>query len=45
METLSLNGTWTIDWLSDLPYTGTEEPVIHASSDAATTCPVPGYSG
>ena len=43
METLSLNGTWTIDWLSDLPYGGTEEPVMHTSSESATPCPVPGY--
>ena len=43
METLSLNGTWTIDWLSDQPYTETEEPIFHHSSESATPCPVPGF--
>lgn len=28
--TLSLNGRWVMDWLSDQPYTGEEEPQIRA---------------
>ncbi|MBQ4605396.1 MAG: beta galactosidase jelly roll domain-containing protein, partial [Clostridia bacterium] len=40
---ISLNGTWQLDWLSDLPYTSQEEPQIHPNSDSAVSCPVPGY--
>lgn len=32
-----------MDWLSDQPYMGTEEPKIHPNSDSAVSCPVPGY--
>ncbi len=42
-HTLSLNGSWTLDWLSDQPYTGDEEPQIRENSDSAVSCPVPGY--
>ena len=42
-NTISLNGTWRIDWLSDQPYTAEEEPQIRENSDSATPCPVPGY--
>ncbi|MBQ3176408.1 MAG: beta galactosidase jelly roll domain-containing protein [Clostridia bacterium] len=40
---ISLNGTWQMDWLSDLPYTSQEEPQIRPNSDSAVSCPVPGY--
>ena len=40
---MSLNGKWTMDWLSDQPYMGTEEPKIHPHSDSSVSCPVPGY--
>ena len=43
--TLSLNGRWVMDWLSDQPYTGEEEPQIRKDSDSAVGCPVPGYCG
>ena len=42
-NTISLNGTWKIDWLSETPYTSEKEPTIHPDSDSATPCPVPGY--
>lgn len=42
-NTISLNGTWKIDWLSDVPYTSETEPQIRKNSDSATPCPVPGY--
>ncbi len=40
---IRLNGTWKIDWLSDVPYTAETEPQIRGNSDSATPCPVPGY--
>lgn len=40
---LSLNGPWLLDWLSDAPYTDTDEPLIRTTSDSAVTAPVPGY--
>lgn len=40
-NTLSLNGSWLLDYLSPQPYTGKEEPQLH--NDAAVSCPVPGY--
>jgi hypothetical protein len=32
-----------MDWLSDQPYTGEEEPMIPENSDSRLSCPVPGY--
>ena len=40
---ISLNGNWTVDYLSDLPYSGTGEPALDPHSDSVTECPVPGY--
>lgn len=42
-ENIQLNGTWTVDWLSDMPYTGEMEPRVSSHSPSATPCPVPGY--
>ena len=42
-NTISLNGSWKMDWLSDSPYTAPEEPQICPGSDSAVFCPVPGY--
>ena len=42
-DTIDLNGSWLIDWLSDTPYTSSDEPLIHPGSDSAVQCPVPGY--
>ncbi|MBQ7301570.1 MAG: beta galactosidase jelly roll domain-containing protein [Clostridia bacterium] len=39
----SLNGRWTLDWLSEKPYTETTEPMLRPNSDSAVTAPVPGY--
>ena len=41
--TVSLNGIWQIDWLSELPYSSETEPQIRPNSDSVTPCPVPGY--
>ena len=38
-----LNGAWTLDYLSDTPYTDTAEPLISPHSDSAVIAPVPGY--
>ena len=43
LSPLSLNGAWTLDYLSDTPYTDSTEPVIRSNSDSAVTAPVPGY--
>ncbi len=43
MKTTSLNGIWTVDWLSEQPYLDKEEPAVHPSSGSATPCPLPGY--
>ena len=40
---LSLNGTWTLDYLCDTPYTDAAEPQIRPHSDSAVDAPVPGY--
>jgi len=40
---LSLNGKWMIDYLSDQPYVCTEEPLLRSDADTATLCTVPGY--
>ena len=42
-STLSLNGFWAMDWLSEQPYMGEEEPTIRRDSDSVVSCPVPGY--
>ena len=42
-NTVSLNGTWEIDWLSERPYTGLEEPAFSVEKESVTPCPVPGY--
>ena len=42
-NTISLNGIWYADYLSDTPYTQTIEPTVCLSSDAVTKIPVPGY--
>ena len=42
-NTISLNGLWKLDWLSDAPYTASEEPQIRPGSDSVVSCPVPGY--
>ena len=42
-HTISLNGTWSFDLLSDAPYTDTAEPRIAVRSDSALEIPVPGY--
>ena len=40
---ISLNGIWTMDYLSNEPYTDSTEPQIRANSDSAAEAPVPGY--
>ena len=40
---VSLNGDWRADFLSDVPYTETVEPIICLESDSAATLPGPGY--
>ena len=42
-NTVSLNGKWYADYLSDRPYTETVEPVVCLESDSVTAVPVPGY--
>ena len=42
-NTISLNGLWRADYLSDIPYTQIVEPAICPASDSVTTVPVPGY--
>lgn len=42
-NTLSLNGCWAMDWLSEQTYMGEEEPTIRRDSDSVVSCPVPGY--
>lgn len=42
-HTISLNGTWRVDWLSDEPYRSKDEPQIPSHAESATPCPVPGY--
>lgn len=42
-NTVSLNGNWRMDWLSEAPYTLETEPRFEADSDSITPCPVPGY--
>lgn len=42
-QTISLNGIWKLDWLSETPYTDTAEPRIQPRSESVTNCPVPGY--
>ena len=42
-NTLLLNGEWLADYLSDTPYTETDEPELCLSSDSLTAVPVPGY--
>ncbi len=43
LKPIVLNGTWTLDWLSDAPYTDSAEPQLHPHSDSALSAPVPGY--
>jgi len=43
LKNISLNGEWMIDYLSDQPYTGKEEPQIRTTADTVTYCKVPGY--
>lgn len=40
---LLLNGNWRADYLSDMPYTQTDEPAVCLPSDSVTTVSVPGY--
>lgn len=40
---LSLNGTWIIDYLSDQPYLQKTEPPLCPDADTASPCRVPGY--
>ncbi len=40
---LSLSGDWRVDYLSDIPYKETVEPVLCKASDSVTTVSVPGY--
>lgn len=44
-HTISLNGTWLIDYLSNAPYAHTVEPeiLLSPSKESATPCNVPGY--
>ena len=44
-HTISLNGTWLIDYLSNAPYVDTVEPeiLLSPSKESATPCNVPGY--
>ena len=42
-RTISLNGNWHADFLSQTPYKDAAEPAIYLSSDSVTTVPVPGY--
>lgn len=42
-HTISLNGKWYADYLSDMPYTQTVEPAVCLESDSVTAIPVPGY--
>lgn len=42
-NTISLNGLWRADYLSDIPYTQIVEPAICPASDSVTIVPVPGY--
>jgi len=44
-HTISLNGTWLIDYLSNEPYVDTAEPeiLLSPSEESATPCNVPGY--
>lgn len=44
-HTISLNGTWLIDYLSNAPYVDTVEPeiLLPPSKESATPCNVPGY--
>lgn len=42
-KSLSLNGLWRADFLSDTPYTHEAEPNLCANSDSLTEIPVPGY--
>lgn len=40
---LSLNGQWCADYLSDMPYMQSVEPILSPSSESLTSVPVPGY--
>ena len=42
-NTISLNGIWCADFLSETPYTKTVEPNVYPESDSLTAVPVPGY--
>lgn len=42
-NTISLNGIWCADFLSEMPYTKTDEPALCLESDSLTAVPVPGY--
>lgn len=42
-NTILLNGNWRADYLSDMPYAQTDEPVVCLSSDSVTAISVPGY--
>lgn len=42
-NTISLNGIWRADFLSETPYKKTVEPAMCPKSDSVTAVPVPGY--
>ena len=42
-KTISLNGIWCADFLSEMPYSQTVVPAVCLESDSVTAVPVPGY--